>query len=142
LRDANRVAAVLKAAGLEVRVARRNTLAEVSEIMAGNPRYPSWGTVVIDVGTLALWWDLHAPADDESSAAAVAAAIIAWMATDPGTPAFGHTSGLRILPPPEDPADQDTIGEVVTGWPALIPKHDEFDGPIAEHEEREAAGRT
>jgi hypothetical protein len=127
MRDASRVAAVLKAAGLDVRVARRNTLAEMSEIVAGNPRCPSWGTVVIDAGTLALWWDRHAPADDESSAAAVAAAIIAWMVTTPGTPASGHPSGLRILPLPEEPADQDTAGGIMTGWPPLTRGHSEME---------------
>ena len=106
--------AVLRAAGLEVRIARQNHLAKVGEIVTGNPRCPFWGTVVIDPGILALWWDLYAPVDDESSAVAVTAAIIAWMASTPGTPVPKGVR-LRILPPPEDSSAESTRCEVQRG---------------------------
>jgi hypothetical protein len=116
--DAGRmVAAVLRASGLDVRVARGDPRRPgTGEIVASNSRCPSWGTAVIDPATLARWWDRWAPVADHAAAAAVAAAIICWMGSEPGNPA-GQTTGLRILPPPEDfPGDPEVTGNSVIGW--------------------------
>lgn len=117
------VAAVLRASGLDVRVARRDPRKPGGEIVASNPRRPCWGTVVIDPGILARWWDWWVLVDDESAAVVVAAAIICWMGSQPGIPAE-HPGRLRILPPPEEfPDDQEAGRESVIGWPALAPRH-------------------
>jgi hypothetical protein len=73
---------MLRSAGLDIREVSRAD-GEVRELVVTNPRYPTWGRVVIDREGL-MEWDYWGHISDDAGAADIAAVIIAIMASRHG----------------------------------------------------------
>jgi hypothetical protein len=73
---------MLRSAGLDIREVSRAD-GEVRELVVTNPRFPTWGRVVVDRDGL-MEWDYWGRLSEDNGAAQLATVIIAVMATRPG----------------------------------------------------------
>lgn len=79
------IAPMLRAAGLDIREVQ-GVGGEVRELVVTNPRFPTWGRVVIDCDGL-MEWDYWGNLADDTGAAQLATVITAVMAPRPSADA-------------------------------------------------------
>ena len=93
------IAPMLRSAGLDIREVSRAD-GEVRELVVTNPRYPTWGRVLVDRDGL-MEWDYWGEVSADAGAAQLATVIIAVMATHPGDDAERYGARPTFQPAAE-----------------------------------------
>jgi hypothetical protein len=93
------IAPMLRSAGLDIREVGRAG-GGVRELVVTNPRYPTWGRVVVDCDGL-MEWDYWGEISEDAGAARLAAVIIAVMATRLGVDGESYGTRPAFQPAPE-----------------------------------------